>query len=106
MYCPKFRLNRTDIYDTIISRLCNTNGSDCPSSCNTCIIIDKVAATKWLRSIGINIDIMFLKKPLPKRLSFYLLTRDWRLMRSTNPFWIGLSIILTGLLVLTNMQYT
>ena len=65
------------VYKRILDEMCmqERRRYSCYANCSECIIKNHVEGTKWLRSMGININVVWHGSVLPNRLSQGLISR-------------------------------
>lgn len=101
MYFPKVVVQSSDIYRNILNEMCRHERYEeaCRGDCNECIVKNHVEGTKWLRSMGININVFWYGSVLPNRLSQWIISRRIKKVYHgyAHPFWIVYSTVLTAL---------
>ena len=99
MYFPKVVIQSSRVYEKILNEMCNNDNRNCERDCSNCIVNNHVEGTKWLRSMGIHINVVWHGSVIPNRLSQWLISRQIkkRYKGYTHPFWIMYSAVLTGI---------
>ena len=99
LYIPRVNIQSSTIYRMILDEMCMHERFDCicHRDCDNCIIKNHVEGIKWLRSMGININVVWYGSVLPNRLSQWIISRRIKKVYRgyTHPFWIVYSATLT-----------
>ena len=103
MYFTKVFVQSSDVYRNILNEMCRHERytAPCGGECGECIVKNHVEGTKWLRSMGININVFWHGSVLPNRLSQWLISRRIKKVYSgyIHPFLVVYTAILTGVTI-------
>ena len=104
MYFPKAVIHSSDIYVRILDQMCREERyhTNCTADCSTCIVKNHVEGAKWLRSMGIRINVLWYGSVLPNRLSQWLISRQIKKAYSgyAHPFWVVYTALLTAITII------
>ena len=101
MYFPKVVMQSDRVYQEILNEMCRNNKYGCGRDCDNCIVNNHVEGAKWLRSMGIRINVIWHGSVLPNRLSQWLISRQIKSSYRgyVPPFLVVYSMLLTAITV-------
>ena len=104
LYCPKTIVQSSRVYSAILDEMCmheRMNGI-CDRNCDSCIVKNQVEGTKWLRSMGIRINVIWKGSLLPNAISrVIILSRIKKYYRGySHPAVVAYTIILTAICII------
>ena len=104
LYCPKTIVQSSRVYRFILDDMCMNERVkyNCQRHYDNCIIKNQVEGTKWLRSMGIRVNVLWKGSLLPNALSrIIILSRIKKYYRGySHPALVAYTITLTAVCII------
>lgn len=104
MKYPRVKIQSDAVYKTILRNLCDTCNE---SGCRDCVVKDTRSGADWLRSMGININVLLWGSVVPKGISKFIIDRRFRRNTSyvTHPLIVLWATVATGTSILLVLKF-